>query len=246
MPARPGPPARNRRLIVAGVVAVVSLTLAAVLALASRSDTGGGGDGDDGTTPATPSTSMVTGGLDVPVPEGWGEAPIPQLGFGFAYPPGWEVVVLQPEMLNSLTRSEPRVTGFIEAAHAAAREGFVVYAAGEDDQGRVTDLKVGAVPETDVTDVAGLEAHARELAEQPGLTDPVVERVEGAEHPTVRLRFRSTSESEDGERITTTGIETLVLGPRDILWSIIVTGEDAALVDDLTPRLVDTFVFAEP
>lgn len=232
-------------MIVAAVVAVVSLSLAAVLALTSRS----GGDDDGGgeaaaTAPATPSTSMETGGIDVPTPDGWEAAPVPRFGFGIAYPSGWEAAVLEPEMLNSLTRSDPAVSGFVDAAHAAAEVGAVFYAAGEDDEGRVTDLKIRAAPGSGVTDIAGLEDYARQLAAEPGVSDPEIERVDDADRPTVRMRFRSTSESEDGERLTGVGIETLVLGPRNVVWSLIVTGEDAALVDDLTPRLLDTFTLA--
>jgi hypothetical protein len=237
---------RERRIVVAGVVAVLCLATAGVLAFAGRSGDGGGGGGDDsGPLPTQTSTTMNTGGIDVDAPDGWTIAPLPQFGFGIAVPPGWEAVVLSDEMLNSLNRSDPAVTGFIEAAHAAAESGSVFYAAGQDRQGRVTDLKVGADPQSGVEDADALEDYARQLAAERGVGSPRVERVDGADEPTVRIGFRTTSRSEQGDEITTHGVETLILGPRNVVWSIIVTSEDEALLDDLTPRILDTLTFAD-
>ncbi len=246
--AAPAPTARRgvwrqRRVVAAGVVAVVCLVLAGVLAFVGRSGSGGG-DVDTGPLPSAPSTSVDTGGIDVDAPEGWTVAPVPSLGFGIAVPPHWEAVVLSDEMLNSLNRSDPAVTGFVEAAHAAAQAGSVFYAAGEDDQGRVSDLKLRAVPDAGIEDVAGLEQYAHQLAAEPGVESPRIERVDGAERPTVRITFRTTSQSEEGDEITARGVETLIAGPDDIVWSIIVTSEDRTVIDDLAPRIVDTFTLA--
>jgi plasmid stabilization system protein ParE len=241
---RPRTPAwRERRIVVAAVVAVVCLATAGVLAFAGRSG-GGGGDDDSGPLPTQTSTSMETGGIDVDAPDGWTAAPLPQFGFGIAVPPGWEAVVLSPEMLNSLNRSDPAVTGFIDAAHAAAEQGSVFYAAGEDREGRVTDLKVNADPEAGVEDVDALEDYARRLADTRRVGSPRVEPVDGADRPTVRINFSTTLRSDEGDEITTHGVETLILGPRGIVWSIIVTSENPAIVDDLTPRILDTLTFA--
>jgi hypothetical protein len=234
---------RQRQVIIPALVAVVSLSIAAVLIVAGRSDRG---SDDGGPLPTMPPTTMDTGGIDVPTPDGWTAAPVPDLGFGIAVPPGWEAVVLSDEMLNSLSRSDPAVTGFIEAAHAAAQGGAVFYAAGEDGQGRVTDLKLRADTRSGVADSAGLEEYARGHANQPGLADTTVEPVEGAELPTVRIGFRTTSESEDGERISARGVETVVLGPGDAVWSVIIISEDPAMIDDLAPRILDTLTLAEP
>jgi hypothetical protein len=247
-PASPSgrtPAWRERRIVIAAAVAVVCLTFAGVLAFAGRSGGGGGGGDDSGPLPTQTSTSMETGGIDVNAPDGWTAAPLPQFGFGIAVPPGWEAVVLSPEMLNSLNRSDPAVTGFIDAAHAAAEQGSVFYAAGEDRQGRVTDLKVNADPESGVEDVDALEDYARRLADTRGVGSPRIERVDDAERPTVQIGFRTTVRSDEGDEITTHGVETLILGPRGIVWSIITTSEDPAMVDDLTPRILDTLTFAD-
>jgi hypothetical protein len=247
-PASPRPqkaPWRDRRIVVAAVVAVVCLALAGVLAFAGRSsDDGSGGGDDEGPLPTHPSTSIETGGIEVEAPDGWTAAPLPQFGFGVAVPPGWEAVVLAPEMLNSLNRSDPAVTGFVDAAHAAAEDGSVFYAAGEDRRGRVTDLKIGADPEAGVEDVGALEDYARRLAADRGVGSPRVERVDGADRPTVRISFRTTARSEQGDEITSYGVETLIGGPEGVVWSAIVTSEDRAMLEDLTPRILDTLTFA--
>jgi hypothetical protein len=235
---------RDRRIVVAAVVAVVCLTLGGVLAFVSRSGGGGGGGDDSGPSPHQTSTTLETGGIDVDAPDGWTVAPLPQFGFGIAVPPGWEAVVLSPEMLNSLNGSDPAVTGFVDAANAAAEAGSVFYAAGQDRQGRVTDLKVGAVPDAGIEDVGALEDYARQLAADRGVGSPTIERVDDADRPTVRIGFRTTSRSEQGDEITTHGVETLIVGPGDTVWSIIVTSEDRAMLDDLTPRILDTLTFA--
>jgi hypothetical protein len=237
---------RERRIVVPAVVAVLSLSLAAVLIVAGRSGEGGDGSGGDlGALPTMPPTTIDTGGIEVPTPDGWTAAPVPDLDFGIALPPAWEAVVLRQEMLASLGRSDPAVTGFVEAAHAAAESGAVFYAAGEDDQSRVTDLKLRAAPQTGIADEAGLEAYARQLAAAAGAPDAPIEPVDGAEHPTLRYEFTTTAESPEGDRVTFTGIETLVLGPGDIVWSLIVTGEDADLVARLAPEIVSTLTLVE-
>lgn len=239
---RPGR-GRRRRLIVAAAVAAVSFAVAVVLAVVAV--TGGGGEGEPaGPPPTMPSTTMATGGIEVPVPEGWSAAPVPDMGFGIGLPPRWEAAVLSDEMLASLQRSSPAVPGFVEAAHAAARSGSVFYAAGADDDGRISDFKVRVAPRTGVTDIAGLEDYARQLASAAGLADPTIERVDGAERPTVRVRFQTQARSEE-ETVTTEGTETLVLGPRNAVWSIIVTSEDPETHDELASQIVATLTFAE-
>jgi hypothetical protein len=252
--------ARRRRTtrIVATALAVA---LVGGLVAAAVSGIGGGGDEDD-TGPAT-STTMATGGIDVPAPDGWTAIPVASLGFGVAVPPGWEATVLTQEVLESLERASPQVPGFLDLAHAAAESGAVFYAAGEDDAGRLADVKVRAAPGAGVGDVAQLEDYARQLASSAGLEDAAIERVEGAERPTVRMRYRvarapaspgdgadeagsdggSTTTSAGAAPATAEGTETLVAGPDDIVWSVIVTSEDPAAHDDLAARLTDTLAF---
>jgi hypothetical protein len=181
----------------------------------------------------------------VPTPEGWTAAPVTEAGFGIAVPPGWEATVLSGSALANLERAAPRVSGFVEAARAAADAGAVFYAAGEDDQGRVSDLKVRAAPDTDITDVAGLRRYAEQLAADAALGEPAIEAVPGADHPTVRARFQLGANSESGETVTTEGTETVVLGPDGIVWSLIVTSERAEAHDELAAAIADTLTFAE-
>ncbi|HEX8803791.1 MAG TPA: hypothetical protein VF743_06350, partial [Acidimicrobiales bacterium] len=234
---------RQPKLVAAAVVAVVALSLGAVLAFAGRDD-GDGGAATPEPIPSLPSTTIDTGGIEVPLPEGWTAAPVPQLGFGIGVPPGWEAVVLSDEMLASLPRSSPRVTGFVAAAQAAADAGAVFYEAGEDQQGRVSDVKVRAATQTGVTDLAALRAYADALAADPDLTGPTVTVVDGAERPTVRIRSTTSATGPEGDTVTSQVTETLVLGPRDVVWSVIVTSEVPEAHDRLAADVVGTLTFA--
>jgi hypothetical protein len=230
-------PGRARLALAAAVV----LTLAAVLLVVLP------GTGDDGAEPppaddgdaAMTSTTLNAGGIEVDAPEGWQPIPVPQLGFGVAVPPGWEATLLSPEGLSTLANASPVVPGFVDSAHAAASAGGVLYAAGQDQAGGVSDLMVRAAPQTGVTDVAGLEAYAGDLAAGAGRTDPQVEVVEGAASPTVRLSFQVGAGGEVAE-----GAETLVLAPDGLVWSVIVTSDDPAIHDELADSLTDTLTFA--
>jgi hypothetical protein len=215
------------------ILAVVASVVVAVVG-DDGGDTGGGGSGA-----TLPSTTLATGDLDLQVPEGWQPIPVPALGFGLAVPPGWEAVLLSPDGLATLSGATPAIPGFVEAATAAAAEGGLVYAAGQDATGQVSDVLVRAAPQTGVTDVAGLEAYAESLAAAAGRTDPGVEVVEDAARPTVRLRFEVGTGEEQAQ-----GTETLVLGPNGLVWSVTVTSDDPALHDDLATTITDTLTFA--
>jgi hypothetical protein len=156
-----------------------------------------------------------------------------------AVPPGWEAVLLSPDGLATLSGATPAIPGFVEAATAAAAQGGLVYAAGQDASGQVSDVLVRAAPQTGVTDVAGLEAYAGSLAAAAGRTDPDVEVVEDAARPTVRLRFEVGTGEERAQ-----GTETLVLGPNGLVWSVTVTSDDPALHDDLATSITDTLTFS--
>jgi hypothetical protein len=232
---------------------------------------GDGGEGD-GAGEGTTSTSMETGGLEVAAPDGWQAVPLPQLGFGLALPDGWEAAVLTEDVLADLGSASPVVPGFLDAADAAARSGAVLYAAGVDGEGRVTDLKVRAAPEAGVTDAAGLEAYARDLATSEGLADAQVTVVEGAGRPTVEMRYRTTaqrpadddgggsgggsggsggSDGSDGSgdphgetvEVNVRGTERHVLGPRGVVYSLVVTSEDDPGHDTLAAELFATLAF---
>jgi hypothetical protein len=216
------------------IVAVVASVVVAVVGDGGGGDTAGGGSGG-----TLPSTTLATGDLDLQVPEGWQPIPVPALGFGLAVPPGWEAVLLSPDGLATLSGATPAIPGFVEAATAAAAGGGLVYAAGQDASGQVSDVLVRAAPQTGVTDVAGLEAYAGSLAAAAGRTDPDVEVVEDAARPTVRLRFEVGTGEERAQ-----GTETLVLGPNGLVWSVTVTSDDPALHDDLATSITDTLTFS--
>ena len=247
-------PLRARLALVAAVV----LSGVAVLVLVVPGDDGGAGDdraddpattdgaretGDPDTTGegghGATSTTLRTGGIEVAAPEGWQPIPVPDLGFGIAVPPGWEAALLSPDGLATLSRSSPVVPDFVDNAHAAAATGGLVYAAGEEAGGTISDVVVRAAPQTDVADAAGLAAYAETLATEAGRADPQTEVVEGAAMPTVRLRFQAGGEGEVAE-----GTETFVLGPDGIVWSVTVTSDDAAIHVALAEGIAGTLTFA--
>ncbi|HKY65399.1 MAG TPA: hypothetical protein VJM49_03475, partial [Acidimicrobiales bacterium] len=187
-----------------------------------------------------PTTTLATGDLDVPTPDGWQQVPLPALGVGLAVPPGWEAVVLSPDGLASLAGAAPAIPDFVENATAAATEGGLLYGAGQDAEGRVSDVLLRAAPQTGVTDAAGLEDYARTLAASGGRTGGRVEVVDGAERPAVRLDFQVGAGGEVAE-----GTERLVLGPNGIVWSVTVTSDDRDLHDDLASAISDTLTLAD-
>jgi hypothetical protein len=202
----------------------------------------GGGDDDDDADRNTTPTSMETGGIEVAAPDGWLSIPLPMFGFGLAVPPGWEATRLDEEALSSIGQADPLVPDFAAAAHNAYTNGSVFYAAGVDQQQRVSDLKVGADLTAGVKDAAGLEAYAQQLA--AALADPHVEVVEGAANPTVDIRFRGQGTGSAGE-VTVEGTQRLVLSPRGIVFSLIMTSEDPATHDDVAGQLFGTFTLGE-
>lgn len=235
-----------------------------------RNDRDGGDQGAPAPGDGTTGTSMETGGIEIAAPEGWRPVPLPRLGFGVAIPDAWEAAVLREDVLADLASAAPVVPGFLDAAHAAAESGAVLYAAGVDTEDRVTDLKVRAAPRTGVTDAAGLEAYARQLAADEGLADPEIAVVDGAARPTVEIRYRTTAQRPAGEagtgggsgaaarsegagegageeaetvEVTVRGTERLVLSPRDVVYSLIVTSEDDPAHDALAGDLFATLTF---
>lgn len=238
-------PRRARLALVAAIV----LSFIAVLLLAWPSDDGGDAEGDAAgdavedtgapdDLPQTSSTTLLSGGIEIDAPDGWQEIPLPALRVGMAVPPGWESVLLSPEGLGTLAQADPIVPGFAENAQAAAEVGGVLYAAGSDDAGQVSDLTLRAAPQPGVEDLAGLEAYAVDLAAEAGRADAAVEVVEGTERPTVRLRFRLGAGDEVAQ-----GMETLVLGPDGFVWSVTVTSDDAAVHDELAELITGTLTF---
>jgi hypothetical protein len=224
------------------VAAILAIALVGGLVAAIVGAIGGGDDAGDGAGgESLPSTTVDSGGIDVSAPDGWTAIPVASLGFGIAVPPGWEATVLAPEVLESLERSSPAVPGFLDNAHAAAEAGAVFYAAGVDSAGRVADVKVRAVPDAGVSTIGQLEDFGRQLSGSGGLGDVPVEVVGDAERPTVRLRYGLGAGGGSAEA---RGTETLVAGPSDIVWSVIVTSEDPATHEALAEEIAGTLAFA--
>ena len=230
---------RERTRLVAAVLAValVGGLVAAIVGAIGGDD--GGDDASNGGSPG--STTIDSGGIDVSAPDGWTAIPVASLGFGIAVPPGWEATVLAPEVLESLERSSPQVPGFLDNAHAAAEAGGVFYAAGVDGAGRVADAKVRAVPGAGVSSIDQLEDLGRQLAAGAGLGDVPIEVVGDAERPTVRLQYGLGA---GGGSARAQGTETLIAGPDDIVWSVIVTSEDPATHEALAEQIARTLAFA--
>jgi hypothetical protein len=258
---RSGGPRRSRRsrlglgrreaLLLGGALVL----LVAVVAGAWVVLRGGGGDpapSRDASAAGGSTTTMETGGIEVDAPEGWRAVPLPQLGFGVAIPSHWEAVVLSDDALSDLSGASPVVPGFLEAAHAAQQTGAVFYAAGVDDQGRITDLTVRAEPGTGITDTAGLEAYARQLATAGGVTNPAAQAVEGAENPAVDVRYQVRTERPAEEAgaapraVTVQGTQRAALGtsPRNVVYTLIVTSDDAPDHDAVAGDLLGSLAFA--
>jgi hypothetical protein len=225
---------RTRLVAAALAVALVGGLVAAIVGAI-----GGDDDTTDGASPT--STTIDSGGIDVSAPDGWTAIPVASLGFGIAVPPGWEATLLAPEVLESLERSSPLVPGFLDNAHAAAEAGAVFYAAGVDEAGRVADAKVRAVPGAGIATIEQLEDFGRQLSGSSGLGDVPIEVVGDAEHPTVRMQYGLGAGGGPAEA---QGTETLVAGPDDILWSVIVTSEDPATHGALSEQIAGTLAFA--
>jgi hypothetical protein len=62
-----------------------------------------------------------------------------------------------------------------------------------------------------------------------------------AERPTVRMQYGLGGGGGSAEA---QGTETLVAGPHDIVWSVIVTSEDAAIHEALAEQIAGTLALA--
>jgi hypothetical protein len=217
--------------------AVLALALAVALAACSKDKDD---DADESSSGAAPTTTINTGGIDVDTPDGWLAIPVPDLGFGVAVPPGWEATLLSSEALSTLAGASPEVPDFTNLAHAAAQQGGVLYAAGVDTAGGVTDLVVRGAPQAGVTDVAGLTSYAQSLATAAGRPTQEITEVEGAPWPTVQMQF--TVGAEGGAQAAAT--ETLVAAPDDVVWDLTITSDDAASHDELVRQIIDTFTLS--
>jgi hypothetical protein len=223
------------------------VALAVALALAACSGGGGGGDEAGGDTPAgsqaATTTTLNTGGIEVPAPDGWTVIPIPDLGMGLAVPPGWEATLLSPEGLSTLAGASPAVPGFIDLAHAAASDGGLVYAAGQDAAGGISDVVVRATPQAGVATADDLAYAAQLIAANAGSDPSTVQVVDDAEYPTALVPF-TVGGGAPGAEGSAKATNVVVAGPRDILWEVTVTSDDAASHDQLVEEITRTLTFS--
>jgi hypothetical protein len=228
-----------------GCRGVLGAALAVVLALAACSGDKGGDDAGDtpaGSQAAT-TTTMNTGGIEVDAPEGWTVIPVPDLGMGLAVPPGWEATLLSPEGLATLAGASPDVPDFTDLAHTAASQGGLVYAAGQDQAGGISDVVVRATPLAGVATAADLATAAQQIAAQAGADPAAVRTVDGSQYPTALVPF-TVGGGEAGAQASAKATNVVVAGPRDILWEITVTSDDAASHDQLVDAIQKTLTFS--
>lgn len=218
--------------------------LAAVVAVVALA-----GCGDDGTSApeatgprptsgldhTSPSTADL-GGLPLEVPDGFVPIPVADAGFGLAVPEGFQVTLLTPEALDRIEGLGVSDEGFLAAARTAARTGAILYGAGIEPDGAVTDVKLD-VQFVDDPDAALLTL-TDEIGRNPDLAD--VEVSADAEAGEVRIRF--TTEGPGASRAQ--GTQFLYRAP-DAVWSLIVTSEDDATHDLVADAIGDSFVLAD-
>jgi hypothetical protein len=200
----------------------------------------GADDGDDdetaGAAADVTTTTLATGDLRVSHPPGWQAVPLPSLGFGLAVPPGWEATRTDPETLAALAGGTLDNPGFVDSARNAAGSGAVLYAAAQDERGRVSDVKVQVLPRPRPTSSTEL----RELADglvaalAPSTPEPVVEVSGDTATFTVDVGSAGVS-----YRVT----QVLRAGP-DRVVSLIITSEDAAAHDDLAASIGETLTLS--
>jgi hypothetical protein len=225
------------------VAAVVATGLTGAVLLAACGD-----DGDDSDDPSGEARVEET---DL---SRWRDIPLRDLGFTLSLPPGWEDVVLDADGMAILDRADPEPAGFAASARQAAGTGAVFYAAGGDGESLpeqpVNDLKILAHADPDASrDAAALADLIDErvtAAEAEGAETVEVNEVDDVDYTASDLRFRTTfpvaggDEGDDGEDIVVEVVERVALAPSGVVYSVIITGEDADLVDQLAADIFET------
>jgi hypothetical protein len=232
----------TRRGLDPRVLAALGGLLALGVALIVVTRDSSGDDTPPGRVGDTTTTTLELGSLDLEVPEGWSPVPLPSLGFGLALPPGWEVTRTDEATLDALGDRALANPGFVDSARNAAASGAVLYAARDDDGGRVTDLKVLVLPRPGETSAQELRALAEGLVDQAGLTGAQITESSAGDDPVVTIRYQITDEAT-GARAGATAVGTQILrGGDDAVVSLIITSEDPAAHDALVDSIARTLV----
>lgn len=172
--------------------------------------------------PTTPPAE--TGGIDVPDIPGTFPAAVPSAGFGIAVPEGWQATVLTEDALARLEEARLARPSFLAAARQLFEAGAVFYAAGLDEQDRVSELKIDVQDDADTSQEA-IMALAGSVAESSQVTDAVVVE-DDPEDDRIRVDYRlALPSADDGTPIDALGSQLFVVDG-DRLWSFIITSED--------------------
>lgn len=218
----------------AGAIAAVLLAVAAC-----------SGDDDAATTTTEPEPTETsvgldhspttqppeTGGIEVPDIPGTFTAAIPSLGFGIAVPEGWQATVLSEDAIERLEAATLSQPSFLDAARNVMASGAVFYAAGIDDEGRVSELKVDVQDGADASPES-VAALATSVAESGKVEDASVTEDLGDGRVRVDYRLPAPAGEDDHAGIETIGSQ-LFVPDGDRVWSFIVTSEDTASQDAL-------------
>lgn len=174
------------------------------------------------TPPAT--APPETGGIEVPAIPGTFPAAVPSAGFGIAVPEGWQATVLTQDALARLEEARLARPSFLGAARQLLETGAVFYAAGVDEQDRVSELKIDVQDDADTSQEA-IMALAGSVAESGQVTDAVVVE-DDPDDDRIRVDYRlALPSAEDGSPIDALGSQLFVVDG-DRLWSFIITSED--------------------
>lgn len=245
MTARPG----ERQRPWAAACVAIALLLSACTGDSSDVPNGLDGSIDDGADIVTggghEQAQADPGGLDIPVVDGSYAVPLPSLGFGLALPDQWQATVLTDAALERVSDANLVAPFFLQAARTVAQTaGAVFYAAGIDERERVTDLKIIEVSDV-ATDLASIRNLAESIVEGGAVREGAVTDAEGPAGSHIRLDFRLEQTDAETDDTIDAYVTQLFVPAGDIVWSIIITGEDAANRNLLVSLVADTFVLAD-
>jgi hypothetical protein len=160
------------------------------------------------------------------VPEGFQPVPAASIGFGLAVPTSWQGAVLTDAAMKILEKTPGVGKAFVDSARQAKAAGSIFYAAGVDEQNRVSDLKVQRLSPAPIDQLGQNALHAA-----PAGAAFTMEGDRG------KVRFTTS-----GMGITAQGTQWLI--PRtDAVWSLVITSETADAHDALAAAIAGSVVF---